>query len=612
MNGFLTKASLIMNNAYDKTKKFADIIYLTALFLFVAGMACCYATREIPLFAELILVAGKVLLVLTGIYRVVFIFFKKSRTAILAIAVLLFAFIYAFITGDEISLVPIAFAMAGAIDVNADLILIAGIAGNIVLIITNAFISIFGDPGLFFSAYQQRSFFYLGDNAFYLFKFNNCSSTDFASHYFWIITAYLWLRSKKITWGEIAALTFLDILVYSLTASQTSFVCITLVILFAVILKIFIKTDKKLKISDSNTLYAGSKKFISFVSKYAFIILSAFCFVFAAFYNSGNPFFYKVNELFHQRMSAGHRGLIEYGVSLFAADVPSYGISSSADGYYNFLDCSYISVLIRRGILVLVFYLICMTAIQLKHKKYLFGCCLIAVCAMSCVVEHHMAELPYNFFLFLLFADFNEDKKISLSETSVSKPEKKTVSIISFAAAAIFLVSVVFVNYPRFKAVNDLNKLDKKAESIYASIQSNIDRHISDGTWLTEIKELSSYQYGDLMLEPEDFRAVTGLGWKEVTKDPKSYSYYSLSYSSGEDSSYSIVTDLLFSDQTLSLIGDGSVVVEYDVSSGKVYSVWYSEDSGCTAITNGRFNDRAGRLMANADPEGYFAGAANG
>ena len=114
------------------------------------------------------------------------------------------------------------------------LMLIAGIAGNLVLIITNAFISIFGDPGLFFSAYQQRSFFYLGDNAFYLFKFNNCSSTDFASHYFWIITVYLWLRSKKITWGEIAALAFLDVLVYSLTASLTSFVCITLVIVFAV------------------------------------------------------------------------------------------------------------------------------------------------------------------------------------------------------------------------------------------------------------------------------------------------------------------------------------------------------------------------------------------
>ena len=56
------------------------------------------------------------------------------------------------------------------------------------------------------------------------------------------------------------------------------------------------------------------------------------------------------------------------------------------------------------------------------------------------------------------------------------------------------------------------------------------------------------------------------------------------------------------------MIGDGSVVIEYDVITGKLYSIWFAESSGCYAISGGRNTDRVERLRENVIPEGYYAG----
>ena len=71
--------------------------------------------------------------------------------------------------------------------------------------------------------------------------------------------------------------------------------------------------------------------------------------------------------------------------------------------------------------------------------------------------------------------------------------------------------------------------------------------------------------------------------------------------------------DILINDEVKSLIGDGSVVIEYDVVKGKVYSVWYSETPGCYVIPGGRRTDRAGRFRTDVkNVEGYSTGKVNG
>ena len=605
MNFSLKDLAGRLNGAGNKTKKYVDRLYLFALFLFVAAQACCL-TKNVGQHVFIILDISSLILILIGIYRIIFELCTNWKKALLLIAVVLFGYIYTLNRDEAMLFSPVAFAIIGAAGVNADYVLFSGLTGNIVMIVTNIIVTITQAPGLFINRFQDRDFFYLGGNVFYVSKWNNFSCTDMAAHYFWIIAVYLWVRAKKITWGEICALGALGILVYSLTGSNTSFVCIGLLLLLAVVMKVRILAGRKNAPSKASVIL---RKIFSFCARYSYLIFAVFCILMAVIYNSADPLINKINNTLNQRFSLGHRGIIEHGIHLIASDVPSYGMASSADEFYNFLDCSYISVLINSGVLLLVFYLLSMTAIQIRHKKFLYGLGILAVCALSCIEEHHLPELPYNLFVLLLFADIAPEKKISaISEKKASRA--KMLSIASFFVCLAFVVSAVFINIPRFKAVKELDRLDSKASSIYAAVQNNMNAMKENGTWQKETADMSSYQYGEVLAEPEDYMLLTGARWKDEIKDPKAHSYFSITLRVTDNEADGIST-LLINDEVMGLIGDGSCVIEYDVSAGKVYSVWFSESSDCRAIKGGRASNRAERLKDGVVPTGYYAGVIN-
>lgn len=591
----VTKTNLLTGLG-AKTKKYVDVLYLVALFLYLADSACSL-TYKPPVFCGYLVTASTVVFVIVAIYRLTVEFSNNMKKAACAFIFLLIGAACSLFINDGFSLAVIACAVVGAMGVNADHVLGAGIAGNVVLVISNLVTSFLIDPTTLKTEIQQRDFFYLRDSL-YVSRFNNRSATDMGAHYFWMAAAYVWIRGKKITWGEIVALAALNALVYSLTGSSNSLLCISILIVVAVVVKLhhLVFRDGK-----SNKFTDGLKRIISVCSKFSFAIICAVCVIIACCFNLTNPVITRINSLFHDRFSYGYRGIVEYGIHLFASDVPNYGINTSADGYYNFIDNSYLNILVGSGVVLLLFYVISLTAIQIRHKKFIYGAVIFAVCALSCVEEHHLAELPYNFFLLLLFADIDEGKKNS----TVSKFRKPVlVNIASFTAFALLVVAVVGVNYPRFERIKLLDSVDARAGEIYLSVQRNLE--ISDPRIFAA---MSSDQYGEVLVNPEDFKSVTGMSWNDAVSNPKAHSYYSFYYD-GNSADTSEMAEILLSSDTKDLIGKGSVVIEYDIASGKVYSVWYSNTSGCNAIADGR-NNRAERFRT-VNPEGYYTGVAHG
>ena len=558
-------------------------------------------------FVSAVLLAGEIMLLPAALYKVFFALFKKWKTALAAIAILIFAFIYSEIKSDEVPLIFIAFAITGAIDVKAEWILSSGIGGNAVMVIYNIFISLFGEGYFYVSEYQDRRYFFLGENTFYLSRINNCSSTDLAAHYFWMMASYLWIRGKKITWGEIFALGGLTSLVYVLSASNTSLVCMGLILVFAALLKILPAFSK---MTENNKAIEGLNKAGSFCSKISFLIIAFFCILLTVLFDSSNPIFYKLNNMFHCRLGLGHRGFCESGVSLIARDVPNYGMATSADGFFNFLDCSFVSILITGGILIFIFYMGAMTLIQFRHGKYAFGTLLLTVCALSCIEEHHLAELTYNMFILLLFADLSYESKCTVVQKEPLK--KKTVlNIASFVLCAVFLAVSVILVMPKIRTVKSLDMLDLKSEQIYEAVQENLDVIYSDDSLKQQIDSMASIQYGDVLSHPDDYESKTGKRWDKAVSNLKEHSYYSVAYD-GKNGSSCLITELIISNRAKDLIGNGSVVIEYDVSAGEVYAVWYSDNEGCIAIKNGRNSGRIGRLSEGVPEEGYFAGVRHG
>ena len=611
-----------VNAVGNKTRYYADKVYLYGLVFFLASQACFLTNGVSELFYNLLFYIGTVLLAAAGIYRIIFALFNDLKKALPAITVALFGasyLIYSVMTvysPDALKFLIVTVAIVGAIGVNADYILIAGIIGNLVMIINNVFTSLTSTDELFDNTYAHSDFFYLGKNLFYFNRMNNSSSTDWAAHYFWILAAYLWLRGKKLTWGEVFAVGALDVFVYSLTGSSTALICISLIFVITFIFKLhlFLKYrsgDAGTQVTERGTSGAMTmvNNLLDFCAKYSFVLFALIILVFIALFDIGNPLTYKLNILLHERLSLGHRGIVENGIRLFSSGVSVYGNFSSIDGFYNFLDCSFVSVLVKMGMLPLAFYLGSMTAVQLKHKKYLYGAFLLAVCALSCVEEHHLSEIPYNFFILLLFADYDAGK-INNDPLVINKKKhpERVFNTASLLLCIVLTVSVVAINYPRFKTVKECDRLDERATDIYFSVQKNLDALVESEEWQSKTALMNSYQYGDVLEVPYDFTLVTGKIWSEEIRDPKVHSYYSVPYDAQDNDHDYDVLELLISDDVRELINGGSVVIEYDVITGKVYSVWYSENPGCRIIIDGRLEDRSGRLKMTGSLEGYSTG----
>ena len=598
-----------------KSKKVVDIIFVIALFLFIASYACKLTMSYFPVM-DMLYVVGTIGLSLVALCRVLFAYFEDRKKAVLPLLAIGFGAVFNFVTGNNVVLLASAAAVAG-MGVSADKILLSGICGNLVMIINNLYETFLNNYGLFVADNQERQFVLLGDNTFSVSKMNNSSSTDFGAHYFWIIAPYLWVRGKKITWGEIFGLAGLNIFIYTLTAAKTALLCIFILLFCAAVMKIWPSISKCFKSKEASSEAKENIiiKIFNACVKYSYVILAAFCILFSALFTVSSPFFMTLNDLLHRRLSLAKRGMLEHGIHLFSSGIQNYGMDSSADGFYNFLDCSYINLLIIYGVLVLLFYLLCMTTIQIKHKKYLYGAVILAVCAFSCVEEHHLSELPYNMFMLILFADFNVDKKINpAGDKKIKNINLSNVfSLCCFGLCAVFLAMSVMNYYPKYKAVKELDRLDGRAGEIYIAIQSNIDTLTADGTWAAMTSDMDSADYGQKISELCDFADVTGVNWHEVNLDPKVHSFYAVSYDSLVPDSSPSVVDLMLSDDVKALIGNGSVIIEYDVITGRLYSVWYCDSTGCYAFDEGRRSDRAGRLKSDVSRiEGYYTGKVYG
>ena len=582
-------------------KKYVDILYLIGIVFLVIELSCSIVFLCFSRLVTILLPLNITIFSIVSIYRIVVHLFKDSKKSLLIVLVILFGFGYYSLGGNDFQFPLIALAITGAIGVSGKKILISCLIGNILMIVSDFCYVFSNSTESIYADCQERTFFYFGDNTFSIPRYKFNSLTDFAALFFWIAVSYLWIRGKKLTWGEFLALCSFNALIYSFTASNTTLLSMIMVIIISFVMKIWPLIKFKTKAVEL------LKSCISLAAKSSFILISAFCIVFSFFYDISDPVTRKLNTMLHYRLSLGHRGLVDFGIHFFSSNVPSYGVYTSADNYYFFLDCSYLSLLVGGGILLFLFYICSFTAIQFRSGKYFYGVLLLAICAVSCIQEHHLSELPFATFILLLFADFENENNTD-SDKQTAKLSGKLINCIFIPVCILFLIPVIILNYSKYTAIRCLDRLDERAGDIYTAIQSNIDALAADEHKLGLVNAMTSCEYGDVLAEPSDYTKVTGLNWDNTLNDPKSHSYFSLKFNSKDKNNVPAITKYLINDEAEKLIGNGSVVIEYDVSARKVYSVWYSESDSCHAIYGGRSADRTERLKYGVIPEGYSTG----
>lgn len=253
-----------------------------------------------------------------------------------------------------------------------------------------------------------------------------------------------------VAWRDLPDLFFLLpgvlslIIAKGITGSNTGVICSAL-FLAAVVLSAVLR-DKPHRVLD---------KLIHLASAVSFPLLAVMMVAMTWAYHEGSAFAQKLDIWNHSRLSLASSIYDEVGLSLFGSPFKQLGFGKSVLGNteYHFVDCSYLLILLRYGVvtlLVLALLWVLMTgaAAKLQDRRLLLAFMVIAV---HCMSEHHYTDLNYNPFLVLPFSLL----LTASGPAFVPAPEKQDARQSWIRTGILLLMSSVFVfaliwTFPRF------------------------------------------------------------------------------------------------------------------------------------------------------------------
>lgn len=226
-----------------------------------------------------------------------------------------------------------------------------------------------------------------------------CYPTDLAAYVAFLLFAYVCIRNKYITYLEIGGMILLTLAVYYITDARTDFLIMLLTVFIAIVLTII----RKYKITVDNL-------FFRFVMSMFPVMICGGSWLATLGFNGECIFLNKMNNgILSNRLSLGKQAIDDYGISLFGHYVYEKGFGGSTDSVdsYFFIDCSYISIAIKYGIILMILIVL----INIKIIRYgiknnmdsiymVIGC----ICIQS-IMEHHMIQYWYNPFVLCFFCN---------------------------------------------------------------------------------------------------------------------------------------------------------------------------------------------------------------
>ena len=239
--------------------------------------------------------------------------------------------------------------------------------------------------------------------------------TNFASYILYLCLAWGFIREKRTSYIEILIMFLLAIFVYYFCAARTSTACIILFSLLMLLHKRFQKQPLK-----------KSKNFFANLGVFAVPLCALLSILLSYFYKPNHTLFTKIDSLLSNRLYYGNKALTEYDILLFGQNIKMEGNGGYSipwcNNYdygksgYNFIDSSYVSILMRYGLFVFicVIILFTLTSYVAKKTKDYVTLAIVSIIAIHCIMEHHMLDFNYNPFMFLLVSSYyNKYKHIN-------------------------------------------------------------------------------------------------------------------------------------------------------------------------------------------------------
>lgn len=277
------------------------------------------------------------------------------------------------------------------------------VAGSFVAVIV--LLSLLGGlPNLQFSQYRSAGIVVRN-------SFGFIYPTDFAAHCFYLFTAFSYIFRRRWIWLRTLlglGLAYIIIRYCDARLNAASILAVT-----AIFFYFHLRKNKGSKLLALLPLSAG--------------LASSAMFYLSSHFSWSEPVYVFLNNLFSMRLHLGNEALKKYPIKLFGTRGISflgYGGRTESVLSYDYVDSSYIQMLLRYGLVPVVLLVILYIFLSWKiyrRKDYLLLSALSLI-AVNCMFEAFWVRPSYNIFIFVLFAALPAldpgDKKVKESPSS--------------------------------------------------------------------------------------------------------------------------------------------------------------------------------------------------
>lgn len=210
-----------------------------------------------------------------------------------------------------------------------------------------------------------------------------------------IYLGWVFLRQNRIRIVEIFLMGLLNYFIYSITDTRTIYYLVNLLLIGVIFIRYF-------KLSYNTMLLGGLFKFSTI---YLFVILAVLSIYLNITYDPNIPWMDKLNKALSGRLYYGHKGFVDYGISLLGQEIEYVSIVDKFTGNDLFvIDAGYMKVLLDYGIvlfLLITYGFLKVGKRLVAHNQNYFGLIMIIMLLDVCV-NPHMILLDFNPFFFAL------------------------------------------------------------------------------------------------------------------------------------------------------------------------------------------------------------------
>lgn len=249
------------------------------------------------------------------------------------------------------------------------------------------------------------------DDLYYVQKghsFGGYYPTDFAAHSLFLLMGAWVLYGKVAAWSSAIGPIVLALVLYMCCGARCSVMVLGLLSV-GMIWHFVIK-----KYEGRKTLTAMNG-WINTLLRYLMPLCATLMILLTCFYEEGSDILELLNALLSGRLKLGRAAIDNYGITLFGTPFETIGAggTTALPLEYNFIDSSYVMILLRYGAMILLLLFVQYIWMQKKAinaglQKVVLAAGMIAIHSM---IEHHFLELTFNLLLVFPFASFEREER---------------------------------------------------------------------------------------------------------------------------------------------------------------------------------------------------------